>query len=53
MTFGGWIIMTVSVTSVTALLVWCIYKVLVTPGESEHMHGFEMKTPDEREDGEN
>lgn len=44
---GGWLIMIVSVGSVTGLFAWCIYKVLVTPGESDHIHGFEIETPDE------
>ena len=47
MSTGGWIIMTLSVGGVSTLFVWCIYKVLVTPGESEHVHGFEIETPDE------
>jgi hypothetical protein len=49
MTPGGWIIMLVSVGSVTALFLWCIWKVLTTPGESDHVHGFEIETPDEVE----
>jgi hypothetical protein len=47
MSLGGWIIMTLSVGSVSTLFAWCIYKVLVTPGESERLHGFEIETPDE------
>ena len=50
MTIGGWIIMLLSVSSVTMLMIWCIYKVLTTPGETEHIHGFEQKTPDEDEE---
>ena len=49
MNTGGWIIMLLSVGSVTVLFAWCIYKVLATPGETEHMHGFEIETPDEKE----
>jgi len=37
-----------SVGGVTGLFVWCIYKVLSTPGETEHMHGVEFETPDEK-----
>jgi len=48
MTLGGWIIMLLSVGGVTALFIWCIYKVLSTPGETEHVHGFEIETPDEK-----
>ena len=38
--------MILSVGSVSALLAWCIYKVLSTPRETEHIHGFEQETPD-------
>lgn len=48
MTLGGWIIMLISVGTVTGVFVWCIWKVLRTPGESEHVHGFEFETPDEK-----
>ena len=47
MTVGGWTIMLLSVGSVTGLFVWCIFKVLTTPGETERMHGVEFETPDE------
>ncbi len=50
MTIGGWIILTVSVGTVTALFIWCIFKVIRTPGETKHMHGFEFETPDEKDD---
>jgi putative flippase GtrA len=46
MTAMGWLIMFISVGTVTTLLVWCIYKVLTTPEETEHIHGFEQETPD-------
>lgn len=49
MTSGGWIIMLASVSGVTGLFGWCIYKVLTTPEESERVHGFERETPDERD----
>ena len=49
MTTGGWIIMAISVGTVTALFLWSITKVLRTPpDESEKMHGFEFETPDEK-----
>lgn len=48
MTTGGWIILILSVGTVTALFSWCIYKVFTTPGETEHIHGFEFETPDEK-----
>lgn len=51
MTTDGWIIMLISVGTVTALFAWCLWKVLTTPGESEHMRGFGAeKTPDTDED---
>jgi len=46
MTALGWLIMFISVGTVTALLAWCIYKVLTIPEETEHIHGFEQETPD-------
>jgi hypothetical protein len=52
MNTGGWIIMFLSVGTVSVLFAWCIYKVLSTPGESEHLHGFEIETPDEKADKE-
>ncbi len=51
MTFGGWIIMTVSVGGVTMLLGWCIYKVVSTPGSSKHLHSqADIETPDIEKD---
>ena len=32
MTIGGWIILTISIVSVTALMVWCLWKVFTTGG---------------------
>lgn len=46
MTSSGWIIMILSVGAVSALLTWCVYKVLTIPQETEHIHGFEQETPD-------
>jgi len=48
MTLGGWIVMLVSVGSVTALFLWCLWVVLTTPEETEHLHGFDAHTPDEK-----
>jgi len=48
MTPGGWFVMLVSVGSVTALFIWCIWKVVTTPDESEKLHGFSFETPDEK-----
>ncbi len=50
MTTQGWIILLVSVSAVTTLFTWCVYKVLSIPGETEHMHGVEFQTPDEIEE---
>lgn len=49
MTLAGLITMLLSVGSVSLLFAWCIFKVLSTPGETEHLHGFEIETPDERD----
>ncbi len=38
MTLGGWITMILSVGFVTGLLAWCLFKVMTTPGTSEHLH---------------
>lgn len=38
MNTSGWIVMTMAVGSMTLFLGWCIYKVLSTPGSSEHLH---------------
>lgn len=46
MTIYGWIIMGVSVGSVTLLFGWCVWKVLTTPTETGRVHGFEQETPD-------
>lgn len=48
MNTGGLLIMLLSVGSVTVLFGWCIWKVLTLPGETEHVHGFEIETPDEK-----
>lgn len=48
MTSGGWIIMIIAVGTVVSLFSWCMWKVLTTPQETEHMHGFSgsEETPD-------
>ena len=50
MTPGGWLIMLLSVGTVVALFLWCMAKVLISPQDSEHMHGFSEETPDVSED---
>lgn len=51
MTPGGWIIMLVSTGGVTALFLWCLWKVFTLPDETEKIHGFEFETPDEKISG--
>lgn len=47
MTPGGWTIMVLSVGFVTALLAWCIWKVLTIPGSEQHLHSqADIQTPD-------
>ena len=46
MTLAGWIIMLVSVGSVLGVFIWCIWLVLSTPEEIEHIHGFEQDITD-------
>ena len=51
MTPAGWIIMILATGGMTGLLSWCIYKVLATPGSSEHLHSqADIETPDVEED---
>lgn len=38
MTAAGWIVMSLAVFGMTGLLGWCLYKVLTTPGSTEHLH---------------
>jgi hypothetical protein len=50
MTAAGWLIMVLSVGAVCTLLIWCVYKVMSTPEETEHIHGFEQEPPDAKQD---
>ncbi len=51
MTVAGWIILLVTVGGMTAMLAWCITKVVTTPGATEHMHSqADIHTPDVDED---
>lgn len=38
MTAGGWLMMILAIGGMTSLLIWCIWKVLSTPGSTEHLH---------------
>lgn len=47
LTAGGWMVMLLSVGFVTGLLAWCLWKVLATPGETEHLHSqADIEPPD-------
>lgn len=46
MTFGGWFMLITSVGSVVTLFVWCLYKVITIPEETDHIHGFNETRPD-------
>jgi hypothetical protein len=47
MTAGGWIVMTMSVGGVVALFLWCLWKVITSPRETDHLHGAAgLETPD-------
>ena len=51
MTAGGWFVMFLSVGGVTALMAWCIYKVVATPGSVEKLHSqADIETPDIEEE---
>jgi len=46
MTTTGLLVMLFSVGTVVSLFSWCIFKVLTTPREVEHLHTVELHTPD-------
>lgn len=50
MTATGFLVMVLSVGTVTVLFGWCVYKVLTTPHETEKLHGVDLHTPDMDED---
>ena len=51
MTAAGWLILIVAVGGMTTLLIWCITKVMSTPGSEEHLHSqADIQTPDTREE---
>jgi hypothetical protein len=47
MNLWGWLIMLASVLGTTAWVVWCFWKVLRTPEETDKLHGVPFQTPDE------
>ena len=47
MSASGWIVMLLAVGGVTGLLAWCLYKVMSTPGSTEHLHSqADIEPPD-------
>ena len=43
--------MTVAVSGVTGLLLWCIFKVIATPGSTKRLHSqADIETPDVEEE---
>ncbi len=46
MTFGGWVAMIVSVSSVTFFFGWTLYLVLTKEKDSSHIHSTMDETPD-------
>jgi hypothetical protein len=46
MTTTGILVMLFSVGTVVTLFSWCIFKVLTTPHEAEHLHAVDLHTPD-------
>jgi hypothetical protein len=49
MTSAGWMVMAFSVGTVTILFLWCVYKVLTAPEQTENVHRRELHTPDMEE----
>lgn len=48
---SGWFVMTVAVGSATCLMIWCICKVITTPGATKHLHSqADIETPDVEDD---
>ncbi len=42
---AGWIVLGLSLGGFLSLFIFCMYKVLRTPHESQHIEGFEKMTP--------
>lgn len=47
MTLGGWIVMGIAIAGMTGLLLWCVYKVVRTPGATRHLHSPADIEPDD------
>jgi hypothetical protein len=50
MNAGGWFMMIASVGGMTYFFSWCVYKVLTTPGSTEHLHSQKDRPPDDESD---
>ncbi|MGF1450578.1 MAG: hypothetical protein ACFB21_00715 [Opitutales bacterium] len=48
MNFAGALILLLSVGGVSVFFGWCMYRVLTTPDETEHLHSTYDHTPDEK-----
>ena len=46
MNAAGWVVMILSVGGMTSFFVWCVYRVLSTPGSTEHLHSQRDIPPD-------
>lgn len=47
MTAAGWWVMGFAVVGMTGLLVWCVWKVVSTPGATGHLHSPADIEPDD------
>lgn len=47
MSVGGWIVMSLAVGGMTALLIWCLVKIIRTPGSTGHLHSPADIEPDD------
>jgi hypothetical protein len=48
MNLGGWILMTLGILGMTGLLIWCFYKIIHTPGSTDHLHSPVDIEPDDK-----
>lgn len=47
MTAAGWVVMILAIGGMSSLLCWCVWKVISTPGATEHVHGQSNIEPDD------
>ena len=51
MTTAGWVLMLAATGGITAVLIWCVHKVVATPGSTEHLHSqADIEPPDRGEE---